>query len=119
QPRSESIAEEVEPDVRIHPFALSILAVDDLCLAGMQLQAAFRQASLKLGLEGLGFLRAPTVHQPVIRIPAPREVGVCPSHPEIKCVVQEQIRLNWANHAPLRGSTSSLNSITALLHRRR
>ena len=40
QPRSESIAEEVEPDVRIHPFALSILAVDDLRLGGMQLQAA-------------------------------------------------------------------------------
>src|SRR3984893_14982073 len=30
QPRSESVAEEVEPDVRICPFALSILAVDDL-----------------------------------------------------------------------------------------
>ena len=58
----------------------------------MQLQAAFRQANLKLGLEGLGFLRGPAVHQPVIRIPAPREVGVRPSHPEIKCVVQEQIR---------------------------
>src|SRR5439155_5597530 len=59
QPRSESITEEVEPDVRIHPFAFSILAVDDLRLGGMQLQAAFRQANLKLGLEGLGFLRGP------------------------------------------------------------
>jgi hypothetical protein len=50
------------------------------------------QFGTELGLEGLGFLRGPAVHQPVIRVPAPREVGVCPSHPEIKCVVQKQIR---------------------------
>ena len=87
-----TVSEEVKRDVRMQPFALSVLAVDDLRLGGMQLQAAFRQPNLKLGPEGLGFLLVPAVHQPVIRIPAPREVGVCPSHPEIKCVVQEQIR---------------------------
>ena len=91
QPRPEAVSEEVKLDVRILPFALSVLAVDDLGFRRMHLQAALRQASLKLGLEGFGFLLGPAVHQPVIRIPTPREVGVCPRHPEIERVVQEEI----------------------------
>jgi hypothetical protein len=58
----------------------------------MQFQMAFRQAGSKLGLEGFCFLLGPAMHQSIICIPAPREAGVCPFHPEIKRVVQEKIR---------------------------
>ena len=90
--RPELVSEEVEFDVRIHPFALSISAVHDPCFGGMQFQAAFRQPRSKLGPEGFCFLLSPAVQQPVIGIPTPREVRMCPVHPEIECVVQEQIR---------------------------
>jgi hypothetical protein len=78
-PRPELVSKEVEFDVRIRPFALSISAVHDPCFGGMQFQAAFRQPRSKLGPEGFGFLLSPAVHQPVIGIPTPREVRMCPA----------------------------------------
>ena len=86
-----AVPEEVKFDVRILAFALPVLAVDDLGFRRMHLQAALCQASLKLGLEGLGFLLVPAVNQSIIRIPTPRKVGVCPRHPEIERVMQKQI----------------------------
>ena len=50
----------------------------------MHFQAAFCQAGLKFDLEGLRFQLTATVHQPVVCIPTPWEVGVCPPHPEVK-----------------------------------
>jgi hypothetical protein len=58
----------------------------------MHLKPAFCQARLKLDLEGQGFLLSPAVDQPIVCVPAPWEVGVCPRYPEIECVVHEQIR---------------------------
>jgi hypothetical protein len=57
----------------------------------MQLQPAFRQSRLKRSLDGFRFLLGPAVHQSVISIPTPWEVGMCPFHPEIKCIMQEKI----------------------------
>jgi hypothetical protein len=70
------ISEEVKRDIRIPPLALTILAIDDLGFGGMHLQAAFCQAGLKFDLEGLRFQLTATVHQPVVCIPTPWEVGV-------------------------------------------
>ena len=72
----------------------------------MHLQAALCQPCLKLGLEGLRFLLVPAVHQPIVCIPTPREVGVRPRHPEIERVVQEQVCQNRADHTPLRGAAA-------------
>jgi hypothetical protein len=58
----------------------------------MQFQVAFFQARLKFGPEGFSLLLGPAVHQPIIGIPTPWEVRMCPFHPEIKCVVKEQVR---------------------------
>jgi hypothetical protein len=112
------ISEEVKRDVRIPPLALTILAIDDLGFGGMHLQAAFCQAGLKFDLEGLRFQLTATVHQPVVCIPTPWEVGVCPRHPEVESIVQEKIGKYRANHAPLRGPAGSLYKYSFLLHRR-
>ena len=66
----------------------------------MHLQMALRQASLKLQLERLCFLLVTAVHQSVVSIPTPREVRVCPHHPEIERIVEKNVRQNWADHAP-------------------
>jgi len=86
----------------------------------MHFQAAFRQARLKLCLEGLRFLLVPAVYQSVICIPTPRKVGVRPRHPEIERVMQKQVSQNRADNAPLRGTSRSLNLHTVcVFHWRR
>src|SRR6266550_7691133 len=52
--RSKAISEKVELDVRIRSSATPVLAVDDLGLCRMQLQAALCQTRLKFDLEGPG-----------------------------------------------------------------
>jgi hypothetical protein len=108
-PRSKAISEKVELNVRIRSSATPVLAVDDLGLCRMQLQAALCQTRLKFDLEGLGFLLASAVNQPVISIPTPRKVRVRPRHPEIERVMQEQVRQNRADNTTLRGATLSLS----------
>jgi hypothetical protein len=63
----------------------------------MHLQTAFRQAGLKLPLEGFRFLPTSAVHQSVIRIPTPWEIRMCPRHPDIERVVKKEIGQNWAD----------------------
>jgi hypothetical protein len=57
----------------------------------MHLKPAHVQPRLKFAPEGFGFLLAPAMHQAVISIATPWKVRVCPRHPEIKCIVQEEI----------------------------
>jgi hypothetical protein len=81
--RSELVTQKVERDIRIPALALSILAIDDFTFGGMHLQPALCQANLKLDLEGFGFLFGPAVHQAIVCISAPWEVGMRPPHPEV------------------------------------
>src|SRR4030095_5758320 len=48
----------------------------------MHLQTAFRQTRRELRLEGFCFLLATAVHQSIVSIPTPWEIGMCPRHPE-------------------------------------
>src|SRR3984893_19132719 len=41
---------------------------------------------------------------------------MCPPHPEIKRIMQEQIGQYWADHAPLRSSPRPLNELPILFH---
>ena len=82
----------------------------------MHLQTAFRQAGLKLRLEGFRFLPTAAVHQPVIRIPTPWEIRMCPRHPEVERVVKKEIGQNWANHTALRRPAVSLHRGSILLY---
>ena len=66
---------------------LLTLTIDDLGFRRVHLEAALFQASLKFGLEGFSLLLGPAMHQPIICVPTPRVVGVCPFHPEVECVV--------------------------------
>ena len=77
---------------------------------------ALRQAALKVGLEGLRFLFAPAVDQPIVSIPTPREVRVSPRHPEIERIVQKSVRQNWANHTALWRTAASLSSCSIFLY---
>jgi len=79
-------------------FALLVLGVDDFGFRRMHLQVALRQASLTLRLERRCFLLVTAVRQSVVRITTPRELRVCPRPPEIKRVVEKNVRQNWANH---------------------
>src|SRR6516165_2166415 len=63
--RPKTVSEKVELDVRIRSFAIPVLAVDDLGVCRMQLQAALCQAPLKFGLEGLGFFLARSGSEPI------------------------------------------------------
>jgi hypothetical protein len=87
-------------DVLITALSVLVLAVNDPGFGGMRLQLALCQSRLKRGLEGFGFLLTPTVHQSVIRIPTPRQVGMCPLHPKVESIVQEEIGKHWAYHSP-------------------
>src|SRR5258708_15191499 len=106
--RSKAISEKVELDVRIRSSATPVLAVDDLGLCRMQLQAALCQTRLKFDLESLGFLLASAVNQPVISIPTPRQDRMRPRHPEIECVMQEQVLQDQADNTTLTGASLSL-----------
>ena len=87
-----TLSKKVKFDVRIRASALFVFAVDDFGLRWMHLQAALRQASLKLRLERLCFLFVTAVHQSIVCIPTPREIRVCPRHPEIERVVEKNVR---------------------------
>jgi hypothetical protein len=87
--------------------------MDDPGFGGMHFELAFRQPRLKFSLEGLSFFLGPTVHQPIISIPTPWEGRVCPFHPEIKRVMQEQIRNNRTNF-PIAGQHLSASRIRRL-----
>ena len=52
---------------------------------------AFCQSGLKLSHDGLCLPLGPAVHQSVVCIPTPRKLRVCPCHPQIKRIVQEQV----------------------------
>ena len=78
--RAEAVAEKVEADRFVLVPAPIVLAVNDLRLRWMQFQAALGQASGQR-FDGLRFLLAPAVHQPVIRIPTPWQVGEPARHP--------------------------------------
>ena len=112
----EAEPEKVKFDIRILAFPLSVFAIDDLGFRRMHLQTALRQTSLKLRLKGLCFLLGPTVHQPIICIPTPRELRVCPCHPEIERVVHKQVGQDWANHSALRRAAASLHRGPIFLH---
>ena len=63
QPRPKAVSEKVKLDVRILASAPDVPAVDDLGLRRVELKATLCQPRLKFGLEGLGFLLGPAVHQ--------------------------------------------------------
>src|SRR5208282_4855988 len=74
-PGSKAISEEVKCDVRMRSLSTVVFAVDDFGFGRMHLQAALRQAGLQLGHHGFRFSPAPTVHETIVSIPTPREVG--------------------------------------------
>lgn len=85
----------------------------------MQFQAALRQTSLERFANALRLHLIPTMRQPVIRIPTPPEIGERPRHPEIKCIVHEEVGEDRAHRTPLWGAAASLDYRSILLHHRR
>jgi hypothetical protein len=52
----------------------------------------------------LSLLLAPAVYQSVVCIPTPREVRVCPCHPQVERIVQEQVGKQRTGDTALRGA---------------
>ncbi len=99
-------------------FAPLILAVDNLGLCRMHLKSARCQPRTQLHLEGFGLLLALAVNKTIVGISTP---WMRPRHPEIKCIVQKEIRQDRANHAPCgvprdRSMTSPFFSMGATSH---
>jgi hypothetical protein len=46
------------------------------------------------------FFLGTAVYQPIIRIPTPWEIRMCPRHPEIERVMHKEIGQNWTHHSP-------------------
>ena len=107
QTRPKAVPKEVKFDVRILAFALPVFAVDDLGFRRMHLQATLRQAGLKLHFESLRFLLVTAVHQSIIRIPTPREIRMCPRHPEIERIVEKNVRQKLGASAPTQAPKST------------
>src|SRR5215471_16408055 len=59
------------------------------------------------------------MHEAVVCIPTPSQVGMRSPHPEVERVVHEKIGEARANHAPLWGAASSLHQYAILFHGRR
>jgi len=91
QPWPKAIPQEVKRLIGIAFLATPILALDDFGLCRMHLQTAFGQTKLKLGHDDLRLLLTPAVYQSIVCIPTPRKLRVCPCHPQIERIVQEQI----------------------------
>jgi len=108
----------VLPRLRIASLATAVLAVNDLGLCRMHLQTAFGQTKLKLGHDDLRLLLAPAMHQSVVCIPTPRKLRVCPCHPQIERIMQEQICQYGTDNPALRCTAGSLN-LRAILHAHR
>ncbi len=88
-----------------------ILAVNDPCLRRMQFQAALRQPSLERFANALRLHLIPAMYQPVIRIPTPPQSGERPRHPEVKCVVHQEVGEESGSPRPLVGSRSFARSL--------
>jgi len=82
----------------------------------MHLQVALRQSGLKLSLNSFRFFLGTAVYQPIICIPTPWEIRVCPRYPEIERVMHKEVGQNWTHYATLRGAAATLNRGSVFLH---
>ena len=65
----------------------------------MQFQTALRKSSLEGFSNNLRLVLAPTMHQPIICIPTPGQVGKRPRHPDIERIMHKEIGQDRANYA--------------------
>lgn len=77
----------------------------------MQFQVTLGQSNVQRFANGLRLHLALAVYQPVVSIPAPPEFRERSCHPEIKCIVHEEIGEHRAHYSPLR--VPQLRSTTA------
>src|SRR5208283_1554367 len=85
-----TVPEEVELDMFAAPRPVVFLAVHDPGLLGMKRQPAFCEATSDGLQHRSGFLLAPAVDDHVVRETLEANARICPIHPPIECVVQEQ-----------------------------
>lgn len=88
---SKGVPEEIELRIRIVTFALTVFAVNYPGLGRMYFQTTLQQPRFQRSLDGLRFLLSPAMHQSVIGIPTPGSVRQSFGHPDIKCIMHEQV----------------------------
>ena len=87
----EAVAEEVEAGVLRFAPVVRVLAVDDLGLLGMQLEAERPEPVGDEGQKPSGLFLGVAVDDDVIRVALERATRVRPGHPPIECVVHEEV----------------------------
>src|SRR5690554_1942369 len=85
----ERIPQEIELRVGVLPSTLAILAVNNLGLHRMHFQTTFSKSLFQRGPKSQSLVLSSTMHQSIIRIPAPRCLRKHSPHPEIKRIVHE------------------------------
>jgi hypothetical protein len=108
--------EKVERDFWIITPTPIVLAVNDLGLRRMHLKSAHFQPRPRFDPEGFGFPLVPAMRQAVVSMATPWKVRAGPRHPEVKRMAREEIGWDWADHAPLRGSSCPLDYFSVSLH---
>jgi hypothetical protein len=91
QPRPELIPQERELLVLVPARPIRVLAVNDLCLVRVQVQADLRQGASDSIPHLPGLLFAGAVHHCVVAVPLKPDTRELPGHPGVESVVHEQI----------------------------
>lgn len=85
----------------------------------MHLQLARREPRLKRRLYSESFVFGSTMHEPIVRIAAPREIWKSSREPNVKRIMEKQIRQQWTDYAALRRALVSLDQDSILALKRR
>ena len=80
----------------------------------MQFEPAFRQPGLERGLDRFRFVLSPAMNQPIICIPTPREIRVCPLDPKVERIMQEEVGEYRADHSPNAKGNFCFDRVTPL-----
>src|SRR6266566_2420592 len=115
----EGVAQEVEAGVLEVAWAVRVLAVHDLRLHGVQLEAKSPEPTGDGGPQRPGLFLGVAVRSDVVRIALERAARELPVHPRIKRIMHEQVSQDGRNRGPLRGSLLPRdNGPVRHLHRR-
>src|SRR5580700_5522249 len=106
QAAPEGVAEEIEAGVLEVSPAVRVLAVHDLRLPGVQLQAQGPEPRGDGGPQLAGLVLAVAVRNNVIRIALKRAAREFPAHPRIERVMHEQVSQQRRDRGTLRGNTA-------------
>src|SRR5499427_3187777 len=115
--RLEGVTQEVELDRSRRPRSIIILAIHDASLGCIELKTALQEAITNGFQYLLGLSLTPAMDDGIIRITFELDLRELPLHPEIECIMQEEISQQRTRNSTLRrASCPLLQSAICFLH---